>query len=211
MNIKLHNVKPTYMSESEVTDSDIYLSDFEVDNNTFYLIKGHSGSGKTSLLNFIFGKSFSYDGEIFYDNINVKTISDFSDIRIRKISYIFQDLKLFGNLTAYENVVVKNNLAKAVNENQIDLWFEKLNIADKKNSLISTMSLGERQRVAILRAICQPYEILLLDEPFSHIDKKNQKLASEIITERTRQQKASLLLATLDDEYFFDFDVKKNL
>ncbi|MBN2892149.1 MAG: ATP-binding cassette domain-containing protein [Bacteroidales bacterium] len=211
MHIKLLKVKPTYMSESEIDGSDIYLSDFVIEKNKFYLVKGRSGSGKTSLLNFIFGKSLSFNGDIFYDEINTKSIKDYSVFRLSKISYVFQDLKLFDKLTAYENIQLKNNLLNTVDEVQIDNWFKDLNIFEKKHSLVSTMSLGERQRVAIIRAICQPYEVLLLDEPFSHIDKNNIKKASEIIVKRTKEQNATLLLATLDDEYLFEFDVKKKL
>ncbi len=211
MLVKLEKVKPKYMSESEIMDSDIYLSDFEIQQNKFYLVKGRSGSGKTSLLNFIFGKSFSYNGEIFYDDQNLKNIKDFSDYRLSKISYVFQDLKLFDKLTAFENIQLKNNLLKTYNETQIDELLKEFDIYEKKHSLISTMSLGERQRVAIIRAVCQPFELILLDEPFSHIDKENIKKVSEIIVKRTKEQQATLLLATLDDEYFFEFDVKKKL
>lgn len=199
------------MSESEISGSDIYLSNFEIKDNNFYLVKGHSGSGKTSLLNFIFAKSFAFEGTISYNNKNIKSIKDFSDFRINKISYLFQDLKLFDKLSTIENIQLKNNITQHVPENEIDNWLDRLNILDKKHSLISTMSLGERQRVAIIRAICQPYEVLLLDEPFSHIDKKNQETASKIITEQTKKQKSALLLATLDDEYFFDFNIHKKL
>ncbi len=211
MHIKLQKVKPTYMSESEINDSDIYLSDFEIDNDKFYLVKGRSGSGKTSLLNFIYGKNVSYNGNIFYNDVNLLSISDLSEFRRSKISYVFQDLKLFDNLTAYENIQLKNSLLNTFDETQIDEWLKLLNIYHKKNSKIATMSLGERQRVAIIRAICQPYELLLLDEPFSHIDRNNIKVASDLIMKRTKQQNATLLLATLDDEYSFDFDERKKL
>lgn len=211
MHIKLQNVKPTYMSESEISDSDVYLSDFKIDNNQIYLIKGRSGSGKTSLLNFIFGSSFSFDGEIFYDEENLKNIKDFSNFRMTKISYVFQDLKLFKNLTAFENIQIKNRLVNDVDEQKIDFWLNELGIFNKKNSKIGQMSLGERQRVAIIRAICQPYEFLMLDEPFSHIDQKKIEIASKLISERTKEQQASLVLATLDDEYYFDFDKKYKL
>ncbi len=206
MHIKLHNVKPTYMSESEINDSDIYLSDFEIESNLIYLIKGRSGSGKTSLLNFIFGKSFSFDGDIYYNDNNLKEIRDFSKYRVNKLSYVFQDLKLFQNLTTIENIQIKNRLTNTISIERIDNWLKELGIFDKKNSKIAQMSLGERQRVAIVRALCQPYEQILLDEPFSHIDQIKIKIASKIITERTKEQNASLVLATLDDEYYFDFD-----
>ena len=208
MHIKLQNVKPIYMSESEISDSDIYLSDFEITEKQFYLIKGRSGSGKTSLLNFIFGKSFSFNGDIYYDNINLKKISDFNTYRIDKLSYVFQDLKLFENLTTFENIQLKNLLTNTISEEKINNWLKELGIFDKKHSKIGQMSLGERQRVTIIRALCQPYEQILLDEPFSHIDQEKIKIASKIISERTKEQNASLVLATLDDEYYFNFDKK---
>ena len=70
----------------------------------------------------------------------------------------------------------------------------------------ATLSYGQRQRVAIVRALAQPFDYLLLDEPFSHLDTANIKIATDIIQEACVQQKAGLLLVSLGDAYLFDYD-----
>lgn len=211
MQITLKKIKPKYMSESEIAGSEVYLTDLQLEKGFFYLIKGKSGSGKTSLLNFIFGKSFVFNGEIFYNNDNILKIKNIDLFRKEKISYVFQDLKLFPKLTAFENILLKNQISSKFNDEKIDFWLTELNILSKKNSKVETMSLGERQRVAIIRALCQPFEFLLLDEPFSHIDSVMIKKAIELIKNRCKEQNASLVLATLGDEYDFNFDFKYRL
>jgi putative ABC transport system ATP-binding protein len=211
MQITLKKIKPKYMSESEIFGSEVYLTDLQLEKGFFYLIKGKSGSGKTSLLNFIFGKSFVFNGEIFYNNDNILKIKNIDLFRKEKISYVFQDLKLFPKLTAFENILLKNQISSKFNDEKIDFWLTELNILSKKNSKVETMSLGERQRVAIIRALCQPFEFLLLDEPFSHIDSVMIKKAIELIKNRCKEQNASLVLATLGDEYDFNFDFKYRL
>ncbi len=71
--------------------------------------------------------------------------------------------------------------------------------------------MGQQQRVAIIRSLCQPFDFLLLDEPFSHLDKENIKIISKIINEEIKKQNASIILTSLDNEYFFDYDKILNL
>ena len=68
------------------------------------------------------------------------------------------------------------------------------------------MSYGQRQRVAIIRALCQPFEFLLMDEPFSHLDDANIKIASNLIKEELKMQQAGFLLVSLGERYYFKYD-----
>ena len=106
MQIKLHNLKPQYMSESEVAGSDIYLQPKVIfGQGSKYLVRAKSGHGKTSLLNFIYGTNPHFDGTIeFSDSFDPSTL------KTSVLSYMFQDLCLFPELTAFENVRLKNNL-----------------------------------------------------------------------------------------------------
>ncbi|WP_315100884.1 ATP-binding cassette domain-containing protein [Capnocytophaga sputigena] len=98
MKIKLQHLKPTYMSGDEIPSSDIYLQPEVIfEQGQRYLIRAQSGQGKTSLLNFIYGASFSYDGKITYNEMfNKKEVLRY---RIDKLSYVYQDLRLFPTLT----------------------------------------------------------------------------------------------------------------
>ena len=210
MKIKLQHLKPTYMSGDEIPSSDIYLQPEVIfEQGQRYLIRAQSGQGKTSLLNFIYGASFSYDGKITYNEVfNKKEVLRY---RIDKLSYVYQDLRLFPTLTAFENIILKNKLTHYKTEDQINSLIERVGLSHKRDTLVQTLSLGQRQRIALLRALCQPFELLLLDEPFSHLDDSNTAILREIIEEELQTRNASLLLTSLEDNNFFHYNKKLNL
>lgn len=210
MKIKLQHLKPTYMSGDEIPSSDIYLQPEVIfEQGQRYLIRAQSGQGKTSLLNFIYGASFSYDGKITYNEMfNKKEVLRY---RIDKLSYVYQDLRLFPTLTAFENIILKNKLTLYKTEAQINSLIERVGLSHKRDTLVQTLSLGQRQRIALLRALCQPFEVLLLDEPFSHLDDSNTAILREIIEEELQTRNASLLLTSLEDNNFFQYNKKLNL
>ena len=210
MKIKLQHLKPTYMSGDEIPSSDIYLQPEVIfEQGQRYLIRAQSGQGKTSLLNFIYGASFSYDGKITYNDAFSK--KEVLRYRIDKLSYVYQDLRLFPTLTAFENIILKNKLTHYKTEAQINSPIERVGLSHKRDTLVQTLSLGQRQRIALLRALCQPFEVLLLDEPFSHLDDSNTTILREIIEEELQARNASLLLTSLEDNNFFQYNKKLNL
>lgn len=210
MKIKLQHLKPTYMSGDEIPSFDIYLQPEVIfEQGQRYLIRAQSGQGKTSLLNFIYGASFSYDGKITYNEVfNKKEVLRY---RIDKLSYVYQDLRLFPTLTTFENIILKNKLTHYKTEAQINSLIERVGLSHKRDTLVQTLSLGQRQRIALLRALCQPFELLLLDEPFSHLDDNNTAILREIIEEELQARNASLLLTSLEDNNFFHYNKKLNL
>jgi putative ABC transport system ATP-binding protein len=209
MSIELNNIKPTYMSDAEISASDIYLQESVLlERCKKYLIKANSGHGKTSLLNFIYGSNTNFNGSINYNGISDNNVFDF---RKSKISYVFQDFKLFPNLTVFENIQLKNTLTNYKTVKEIDNLIEEVLLGHKKDSLVNKLSLGQKQRVSILRALCQPFEFLLLDEPFSHLDKENINIITKIIIREVKKQNASLIMTSLDESHFFDFDKILNL
>ena len=210
MKIKLQHLKPTYMSGDEIPSSDIYLQPEVIfEQGQRYLIRAQSGQGKTSLLNFIYGASFSYDGKITYNEVfNKKEVLRY---RIDKLSYVYQDLRLFPTLTAFENIILKNKLTHYKTEDQINSLIERVGLSHKRDTLVQTLSLGQRQRIALLRALCQPFELLLLDEPFSHLDDNNTAILREILEEELQVRNAGLLLTSLEDNNFFHYNKKLNL
>lgn len=210
MKIKLKCIKPVYMSEEEVSSSDIYLQkEVEFEQGQRYLIRAQSGQGKTSLLNFIYGLSFHYDGQITYDDQFVR--KEVEGYRVNRLSYVYQDLKLFPSLTAFENIVLKNNLTHYKTEAQIKALISRVGLEHKANALVQTLSLGQRQRIAVIRALCQPFDFLLLDEPFSHLDELNTAILVEMIEEELCQRGAGLLVTSLGGNEHFQYDKKLDL
>jgi putative ABC transport system ATP-binding protein len=198
------------MSEDEVSPSDIYLSDHVVfEKGKKYLVKAHSGHGKSSFLNFVYGSNISYSGTIDYETGQEN--EPLFEFRKNRLSYVFQDFKLFSDLTVFENIQIKNALTNHKTEAEIHQLIERVQLSHKKDTLVRNLSLGQRQRVAILRAICQPFDYILLDEPFSHLDNSNIKILTDILNEELANQQASLILTSLDSEYFFEYDHVLNL
>jgi len=210
MNIELQKVKPTYMSAEELKNSEVYLSEkvvFQEGNK--YLISASSGHGKTSILNFIYGSNINYEGQILFDGS--KREDEIFSLRQNRISYVFQDLKLFPALTLLENILLKNNLTNHKSQQEIEAWIDRVQLGHKKSSPVQTMSLGQRQRTAVLRALCQPFDFLLMDEPFSHLDEGNVRILCDIISEEIELQKAGLILTSLGSKDYFNYDAILNL
>ena len=208
MQITLNNVKPKYMSESEVAGSDIYLQPSVVfEQGSKYMVCARSGHGKTSLLNFIYGISDQYDGTIERKAESGKRKAE-SGLRSQfsVLSYMFQDLCLFPELTAMENVQLKNRLTDFKNDSEIERMLDALLPEGKKHQPVATLSLGQRQRVAAVRALCQPFRFLLLDEPFSHLDHDTAAQVAAMISDEVERQGAGLIVTALDpiDQFHFD-------
>jgi len=197
------------MSDAEISASDIYLQENVLfEKGKKYLIKANSGHGKTSILNFIYGNNTNFNGRISYNGVFRK---DVFDLRKSNISYVFQDFKLFPSLTVFENIQLKNTLTNHKTVKEIEGLIEEVLLGHKKDSLVSKLSLGQKQRVAILRALCQPFEYLLLDEPFSHLDKKNIEIVTNIIVQEVDKQNSSLIMTSLDATDVLTFDKVLNL
>lgn len=210
MSIELNHIKPTYMSDVEISTSDVYLQKSVLfEKGKTYLIVANSGKGKSSILNFIYGSNTNYLGSITYSS----DIIEDSILNLRKtvLSYVFQDFKLFPELTVFENICIKNDLTNHRTTPEIHRFLRKLNLQNRTHALVSSLSLGEKQRVAIIRALCQPFKFLLMDEPFSHLDDWNIKVTSRIIEEELYSNNASLILTSLGSEYLFDYDKVFNL
>lgn len=197
--IKLKGVVPEIFASNKELHSDVWLSDIEFEQGKRYLIKADSGTGKSSLLSYIYGQRGDYRGDIMFNDQNIQTLSshDWCMVRQSMLSILFQDLKLFGELTALENVEIKNRLTKTQTSRVIKGWFEELGIADKLNSRADHLSYGQQQRVALIRALCQPFNFLLLDEPISHLDDRNGEVMRDIIIREATRQGAGIIATSI--------------
>tara|TARA_B100000925_G_C22002432_1_gene471970 strand:+ start:2040 stop:2633 length:594 start_codon:yes stop_codon:yes gene_type:complete len=192
------------MSESEVSGSDVYLKkNINLESGKNYLFKANSGSGKSSILNFIYQSNENFEGSIQYKNIRYKNKID---IRKNFISYVFQDFKLFGNLSVWDNIKIKNNLTVHKTDKEINDLLNKIGLSEKKDSLVNKLSIGQRQRTAIVRSLCQPFKFLLLDEPFSNLDEDNITIITKILNNELENKAAGLIVTTLNNKYLFSYN-----
>ena len=166
-----------------------------------------SGSGKTSLMHFMYGIRKEYAGEVCYDNQRIANFDaeDFAGFRKDKLSIVFQDLRLFPEQTVFENIDLKRQLQPFHPPEKIKEMAERLGIGNKLNTLCRICSYGEQQRVAIIRSLMQPFDFLLLDEPFSHLDTENSQKAMALMLEEAEQRGAAIIFADLERIDYFPF------
>lgn len=197
--IIFNSVIPDVFSRSNTLNSDVWNSDVAFNKEQLYLIEADSGKGKSTFCSYILGYRRDYSGNIKFDNKSVREmkISEWIDIRKLHISYLFQELRLFPELTAFENVEIKNKLTNFKNKQQILEWFEILGIGDKVNSKICHMSFGQQQRVAMIRALVQPFDFILVDEPISHLDDNNSKIMGDIMMTEAKAQGAGVIVTSI--------------
>ena len=207
MQIKLTNVIPAPLAGIAFDDKCLWGKSIEIDTKGVVLVKAASGRGKSTLISFLYSNRRDFSGNIDLDGKNIKEISldELSIMRQSRLSVVFQELRLFPNLTARENIEVKYRLSEGVKYEEIGLLADKLGMKNYLDQTCGTLSLGQQQRVAIIRALIQPFEFLMMDEPFSHLDKVNAELAMSIITERCKEQNAGMLITSLGEEHGVNF------
>lgn len=197
--IQFHSVLPQVFSQRTDLESEIWNQDVSFEKGHLYLVEADSGKGKSTFCSYILGYRHDYSGSVMFDNEVTAQyqVKDWVEMRKRHISHLFQELRLFPELTAMENVEIKNKLTGFADAEKIDSWFERLGIADKKQSLIGEMSFGQQQRVALMRALVQPYDFILLDEPISHLDDENARIMGEIVLEEAGRQGAGVIMTSI--------------
>ncbi len=208
MNISLKSVLPEPIKELDYSKSEIWNKEIEFVSDKSYLIKAPSGTGKTTFVSLLYGIRKDFSGDVFLDGKAIKSIriDEFRQIRQTKFSFVFQGLKLFPELTGYENIEIKNGLTKHLTKDKIYEFAERLGVLSLMERKAEILSFGQQQRIAIIRALCQPFEFLLLDEPFSHLDATNTELCLELIESQCKSQKAGFILTTLGSTYNFNYD-----
>lgn len=215
--ITLNNVLPHVFGGSEtdapVKSSNVWLKELSILSPHSYLIEAESGTGKTSLCSFLYGYRRDYSGEILFDDENIKafTVSRWSELRTRSIAFLPQELRLFPELTVWENIQIKNRLTDYKTEVEIKAMLQRLEIDAKINQQVAYLSIGQQQRVAIIRALCQPFDFLLLDEPVSHLDARNNTIVAKLIAEEASSQNASIIATSVGNKLDMSFTYTLNL
>lgn len=206
--ISLSNVVPEIFAQRKDLRSDIWHADVKFERGKTYLIEAASGQGKSSLCSYLYGQRGDYRGTIFFDDEDIARfdIDRWSRIRRNHLSILFQELRLFPELTAMENVRIKNQITRAQSDDTINRWFEALGIADKRNALVAKMSYGQQQRVALIRALCQPFDFLLLDEPISHLDERNGEIMRDIILSEASRRGAGVISTSIGRHLNIEYD-----
>ena len=197
--ISLHNTLPSVFSQRTDLQSDIWRQDVTLERGHVYLIEAASGTGKSSLCSFLIGYRHDYEGTISFDSRDIREYCtfDWTQLRQRSLSTMFQELRIFPELTAWENVQLKNRLTNFQTEARIAELFQALGIDDKRDTKLAQMSFGQQQRVAFIRAMCQPFDFLLADEPVSHLDTENGRIMGEVMMQEATRQGAAIVVTSI--------------
>lgn len=198
--ITLQQVLPAvFAGEVPPRESGIWSCGVTFRKGEYYLLEAASGTGKTSLCHFLYGIRDDYTGRILFGDTDCRTLSAavWSTLRRESLSMLFQDMRLFGELTVAENIDLKNSLTHFKTPEQIGGLLAAAGIAEKRDTPVEKLSFGQQQRVAFIRCMCQPFDFILLDEPVSHLDAANGELLSRMLLEEARAQGAGIVVTSV--------------
>lgn len=204
--ITLSNTLPQVFTGMEhevpVSLSQVWLQNIEFARPNYYMVEAESGTGKSSLCSYIYGSRGDYRGKILFDGRDVSefTIEQWCELRTRSLAYLPQEMQLFPELTVLENIEIKNRLTGCKSREWILEALERLEISVKADVLAGKLSVGQQQRVAIIRALCQPFDFILIDEPVSHLDQRNNNIVAHLIQEEAQSNGASILATSVGNK-----------
>ena len=133
--IHLQQTLPQVFAGRDAIASEVWHRDLTFERGKRYLVEAASGTGKSSLCSYLYGYRNDYEGIICFDGSNIRSLkaADWTRLHRRSLSILFQELRLFSELTALENVLLKNQLTRFKSRREIDALFDALGIGDKKN------------------------------------------------------------------------------
>jgi ABC-type lipoprotein export system ATPase subunit len=211
VDIGLHQLMPVPMRDTLGNKpSDIWKKDLRCHKGECIHICAPSGTGKTTLIHFLFRLRGDYEGRILMDDRDMRSFSspELARVRQKNLSIVFQDLRLFSHISGRENLEVKRLLTATDPDGRIPAFAQRLGIGEKLDQPLHQLSYGEQQRVAIARSLLQPFDWILLDEPFSHLDRNNISVAAGLIAEICQEKGAGMIVVDLEDDNHFNYSKK---
>ena len=139
------------------------------------------------------------------------TVERWCEVRTHALALLPQEMRLFPELTTMENIQIKNRLTGYKTESEILDMLRRLEISDKVHQPAAYLSVGQQQRVAIVRALCQPFDFLILDEPVSHLDERNNAIVARLIDEEAKAQNASVIATSVGNKINLPMSIQINL
>jgi ABC-type lipoprotein export system ATPase subunit len=174
------------------------------------LIEAASGRGKSSFCSFLYGLRKDFVGSIDYFNHKGETLhvtdAMLCEMRCRSIAMMFQEHRIFPELTAVENVMLKNQLTNYFTEQEIRERLSALGLEDRLDRPCQRLSIGQQQRVAFVRLLAQPADFILLDEPVSHLDIVNAELMGKMLRQRQKEEGTAVIVTSIGHRLPYDYD-----
>ncbi|WP_335937612.1 ABC transporter ATP-binding protein [Fusobacterium polymorphum] len=198
MIITVDNINKTYKNGSLELQVLKNIS-FKVDKGEFLAIMGSSGSGKSTMMNILGCLDNQYEGKYILDGIDISksTENELSEIRNKKIGFIFQSFNLLPRLTALENVelpLIYSSVPKEERHKRANELLEMVGLKERTHHRPNELSGGQRQRVAIARALVNNPSIILADEPTGNLDSKSEAEIIEILQKLNKMGKTIVIV-----------------
>ncbi|MDE6126989.1 MAG: ATP-binding cassette domain-containing protein [Muribaculaceae bacterium] len=213
--ITLERVLPDVFAECAEahSGSDVWLSELSFRRGGRYLVQAASGAGKSSLCAFIYGFRQDYTGRILFNSTDIRSItpSGWDAARQRVIAWLPQDMRLFPTLTALENIMLKVSLTHFKTEAEVMAMLEEVGMERFADRPARLLSIGQQQRVAAVRAVCQPFAFLLLDEPVSHLDDVSNRAVSSLIEAEASRQGAAIITTSVGNNPYITQEITLSL
>ena len=210
--IKLDKVIPDFFGSTFSKDepTDVWGKELTFTRGVTYLIEAASGRGKSSLCSFIYGLRSDYAGSIEFIDNEGKALSttqkDLCGMRRTMLAMMFQEHRIFPELTAVENVLMKNQLTDYFTEKEIRERLTELGLEGRLGSPCGRLSYGQQQRVAFVRLLAQPADFVILDEPVSHLDAANAAIMGNMLRERQKADGFGVIVTSIGQRLPYDYD-----
>ena len=175
----------------------------QIDEGSIITIKGPSGSGKSTLLSIIGTLDNADSGELLINGISIKENTNIDKLRNKSIGFVFQFHNLISELTLEENVSLPKMIAKEQwDKDELIELFEYFDLKDRMNSFPNDLSGGEKQRVAVMRAVINNPSIIIADEPTGNLDKENALKMMSLFQKLNTEKQLTIIIATHDEDVF---------
>ncbi len=196
--LKLENV--SYRYQDAPKDQYVFQNrNYEFEQGKMYAIKGKSGSGKTTLLSIITGLEKCTEGNVFYEEKNLKKMN-LDRFRNTEIGIVFQSYNLLPRLTAMENIILSMEVSKVKVKNKKEKALELMKSVglseEHAKRKILKLSGGEQQRIAIARSLSYNPKIIIADEPTGNLDKETENDILTIFENLARQENKCIIIVT---------------
>jgi len=207
--VKINGLTYNYSSEIQLK-----FPDFSLSKGEQALILGQSGCGKTTLLHLLSGLLKPNSGDVNIENEDISKMSGavLDNFRGANIGIVFQTAHFIEALTVKENLTLTQTLAgKSKDIDKIKKLLADLGVESKLNAKLNALSVGEKQRVSIARALVNSPALILADEPTSALDDKNCNAVLKLVREQAKKHNSTLLIVTHDNRLKDQFDKRVEL
>jgi ABC-type lipoprotein export system ATPase subunit len=195
------------------SDFHLRVPELVVEEGSKVALIGPSGSGKTTLLNLMAGITQPRAGRVVIRGVEVSSLADAvrRDFRIRHIGLVFQEFELLDHLNVLDNILLAYRISGALRlgkpvRDRAAMLAEEVGIGDKLRRFVRRLSQGERQRVAVCRALSPEPTLLLCDEPTGNLDPKNKEHVLDVLTDYVGRTGSTMVTVTHDHEILSRFD-----